>query len=214
MRTFSIMIMSLLLINAVIAQKQPKSSTNTQVNKPVVQNLVELIPLPVDSFIDSRDNRLYHTVKIGKTWWMSDNLAYKNEKDCWCYFKTDSICSSGRFYTLEVSKNLCPDGWSFPDSNDFINIISFYGKDMEKTYQQFNVASTKTFNALKLGYYWPMLGDISGKQKYARYWSSSIYQGEKKKYCYFEVYGPLKIVRLQYTDNNTVGYNVRCIKKE
>lgn len=214
MKTIAILIISLVLFNVAHAQKKPKPTVTGQTNKPVVENPVELIALPVDSFIDIRDNRLYHTVKIGKTWWMSDNLAYKTEKDCWCYFKTDTICNSGRFYTYETAINSCPDGWSFPDSNDFRDIISFYGNDMDKTYVQFNVASNKTFNGLKLGYYWPMLGDISGKRSYARYWSSSIHQGDKKKYCYFEIYGALKVVRLQYVESSSLGYNVRCIKMD
>jgi hypothetical protein len=63
--------------------KQEKENNNTNQLENKVENKVDsLYVLPhfeMDSFVDKRDNKIYHTLKIGEQIWSVDNISYIRE---------------------------------------------------------------------------------------------------------------------------------------
>lgn len=79
-------------------------------------------------FKDSRDGKYYKYAYIGNTRWMAENLNYGNDSLGMCFWDDDENCSEyGRFYTYEVARNICPDGWRLPTENDFTELVENVG---------------------------------------------------------------------------------------
>ena len=102
---------------------------------------------------DSRDCRVYKTVKIGSQTWMAENLNYK-VKYSYCYNDSAEYCAKyGRFYTWAAAmdsvgawstngkgcgydttctptypvRGVCPSGWHLPTRDEFENLVYAVG---------------------------------------------------------------------------------------
>lgn len=115
----------------------------------VCKNGVWFADLP--TFTDSRDNKKYRMVKIGKLTWMADNLDYANVDTSWCVnvssqtYSKNAKCNNGRLYpdyvvagfdskskftdSFKISdiynfRGICPEGWRMPTTIDWENLKS------------------------------------------------------------------------------------------
>ncbi len=106
--------------------------------------------------VDERDGQEYLTVKIGKQWWMAENLNYGNRIDSknnpanngqaekYCYSDMHAMCGDyGGLYTwneamnysvLEADRGICPAGWHIPSDREWRMLELHLGMDTAETF--------------------------------------------------------------------------------
>jgi uncharacterized protein (TIGR02145 family) len=146
----------------------------------------EYLPFQVretGTFTDSRDGKIYKTIKIGEQWIMAENFAYKPENgNYWAYNNdTANIAKYGYLYDWETAKKIAPQGWHLPTESDWKtlraslggkrDVFKYLGGTMEIVYKQMVVGGCG-FNAIMAG-----VRTGSGKFIYlgerTDFWSSS-----------------------------------------
>lgn len=100
------------------------------------------------SFLDSRDNNEYATIKMGNQCWFAENLRYNNgclsksgtdgEDTGWCRDAWNGGEKRGLVYQWSAAMNeeseegdqgLCPPGWHVPSNDEFIALIDYIKSD-------------------------------------------------------------------------------------
>jgi uncharacterized protein (TIGR02145 family) len=80
------------------------------------------------TFTDSRDSKVYKTVKIGTQIWMAENLAYKTNGNIWAYNNDESnVVKYGYLYDWTTAKKACPAGWHLPTDDEWTKLINYLG---------------------------------------------------------------------------------------
>ena len=80
------------------------------------------------SFVDSRDGKVYKTVKIGTQTWMAQNLNYTMVNSS-CYNDSNVNCKTyGRLYTWAAAKTACPKGWHLPSDTEWSILETYSGE--------------------------------------------------------------------------------------
>jgi len=167
--------------------------------------------------IDKRDKQQYNTVKINDQIWMSQNLNFKSKKSK--VYKDDSTYAkkTGRLYSYEESKNVCPDGWHLPTNDEWVALFDYLegwdvagGKLKSKTGWAISDAKGTDDVDFKVlpGGYGNEDGTYNGLGQYAYFWFTNDGNDNTPKYKEFR-YNDGKVI--QYVEE--AGFlSVRCIK--
>lgn len=138
---------------------------------------------------DSRDGKVYKTVKIGDQVWMAENLnvstfrngdsiphaetneewenAGKEGKPAWCYYENNSNNGDkyGKLYNWFAvidRRGLAPKGWHIAIKTDWEILIQYLGGVKETGYLTFNFKSLST-SQTDYSTFW---GNISGERSW------------------------------------------------
>jgi uncharacterized protein (TIGR02145 family) len=159
---------------------------------------------------DSRDGKVYQTIKIGKQIWMAENLAFNAKEGSWAYNNdAASVKTHGYLYDWETARNACPEGWELPQRNDFEQLLYVVSKISKKPSKEIIVGGCSGFEALQSGWR-NESGDFFDINECGNYWTNSksisgrswlLFVGKKGKKSYLD-FAPVKM-----------GFSVRCIKK-
>jgi len=82
------------------------------------------------TFTDTRDGKIYKTVKIGEQVWLAENLNYEADGSK-CYDNKPANCKKyGRLYNWQTAKEVCPKGWYLPSKSDWKVLTEAIGGEM------------------------------------------------------------------------------------
>jgi uncharacterized protein (TIGR02145 family) len=171
------------------------------------------------SLTDSRDGKVYKTVKIGYYTWMAENLNYKTPSgNSRCYDNNEANCGKyGRLYDWDAAMNACPAGWHLPSNEEWKILIAAGGsisgtrlKAGSGWKDKGNGTDDLGFSALPGGFgysdgYFNSVG-ISG------YWWTATDNSSDNAY-YWGMSHDLEYA-LYTGDGKTSLYSVRCLKGE
>ncbi|WP_295039337.1 FISUMP domain-containing protein [uncultured Fibrobacter sp.] len=191
---------------------------------------------------DARDGQQYKTVEFDGVTWLAQNLNYAIENlnyvtvggvadsgvGSQCVLNSPHYCNiSGRIYSWDAAKNVCPEGWRLPSNDDFMlllstvsdNVVSGDGyseiRDAEKLRSQvvphWNGTDDYGFSA------------IPDNSLSTAFFSSSVHQADDELH---QLYPDLMVLSYFYVvaDGNAAGFrsfdlvsnspawHVRCIK--
>jgi len=174
------------------------------------------------SFIDLRDNNVYHWAKMGDQIWMTENLNYFPEKYVseisWCYQDNELYCNMyGKLYVWEIAKKACPKGWHLPSDEEWLALEKLLSDpdvnlslkdDWDQNYGiEIRDLVSSGFNPIAGGRRLP--GGVFDKMgESGFYWASS--RSEKNNAWYREL--NFKNQRVRDTQSIKRACSVRCIK--
>ncbi len=129
------------------SEESPNSSSSSE-NLPSSSSVDSGEPV-FGSLTDTRDGKVYKTVKLGSQEWMAENLNYAAEGSH-CYEDKEENCEKyGRLYNWEVAldtsnrgcgdnfsgcrlrndfhprQGVCPDGWHLPEHSEWDTLFNF-----------------------------------------------------------------------------------------
>ena len=124
------------------------------------------------TFTDSRDGKIYKTVKIGNQVWMAENFAFKTDSGCWTYNDNDSnISKYGYLYDFETAKKIAPKGWHLPTKEEFIILLDNYGGNGYAAYDSLLKKDKSNFNTHFAGM--RIEDNFESKGEYTGFWSDT-----------------------------------------
>jgi len=171
-----------------------------------------------NSFIDSRDNKEYKTVKIGNHTWMAENLNYETNSGSWCNENKVENCNKyGRLYNWKTAKNVCPSGWHLPLESEYETLFDNVGGKGESAYKNLIKNGSSGFDILMGGSY-----SVESDENYfteigsgSHFWYYTEGDNNNGKTWNIDAGGGGEGAGASDWDvNDCNAYSVRCIKDE
>jgi uncharacterized protein (TIGR02145 family) len=208
--------------------------------------------LEIEGTVTDIDGNVYPTVVIGSQNWMAANLKttrFANgdlipnviENAAWAQLSTPAWCNHGNnasydaiygklynWYTVDDSRNICPDGWHVPNLDEWNELREFLGGQpvaggkMKITghtqdgsgslWTNPNTGATNEsgFSALPAGYRWGPDGTFSNLTFFAGWWTSTAFDTENAYYR-FTTHTSSSLSG-NHTFGKRRGFSVRCVK--
>lgn len=174
---------------------------------------------------DSRDNKVYKTIKIGEQEWMAENLNYADsiatpslQGNSWCYANKTEYCAvTGRLYTWAAAKKVCPPDWHLPSKGDWESLLTFTGGYTSSGLALMSISGWgygSQFTEDNFGFSAIPFGDCDGCEGHrADFWCYTEYDNE---YAYYVSLGTFpgweendRLLSFTYKD---IGNSVRCLR--
>ena len=134
------------------------------------------------SFTDTRDGKIYKTVKIGNQVWMAENLNYDAGEGSWCYDNNaENGMKYGRLYTWDAARRAVPKGWHLPSEEEYKTLLKNLGGSDSVAYKQIIQGGISGFNAL-FGGWRSDDGNFYNVGKEIYFWSTTEYEDENAGY--------------------------------
>ncbi len=173
------------------------------------------ITAPRFVFIDKRDNKKYDAVKIGKDWWMAENLNFALNASCRCYDDAPQNCTKyGRLYDFNAALKACPEGWRLPTDEDWKNLERSLGmkeNELDKYGWRVLNETQKLMEFGSSGFKGYLTGTFDKKFYYlfvsSYYWTASQIN-DSSAWCR-EISKRISIG--SFKDNKRMRFSVRCI---
>ncbi len=169
----------------------------------------------IGTFTDTRDGKVYKTVKIGNQTWMAENLAYKCNSGCWEHHSP----WRGYLYTFDAAKIACPPGWHVASIADWNSLIAatggndYAGKNLKSTVQGWNHTwknlDAYKFNAYGCGARDPATGNINNVDARGLWWTSA--EADNSNAWYFMIISDDSAIK-SMSNLKSGGLSVRCVK--
>ncbi len=188
-----------------------------------------------DTFKDSRDGKLYRTVKIGTQTWMAENLNYAGNgtKIGACYnLVLDSCATLGRRYTwweamavlpssgaspTGVQQGICPLGWHVPSDTEWTILTtvaggaSWAGEKLKST----SGWADSGIGIDKYGFRALAGGGTGLLLEYAGYggvwWTATPYNSTRAEYRIMD-YDDVGVGR--WDDYKALSFSLRCVRDQ
>jgi uncharacterized protein (TIGR02145 family) len=169
------------------------------------ESLREQLPVEYQTFTDTRDGKVYKTVKIGNQLWMAENLAFVPKKGFWAYDNHENnVQKYGYLYDWNTANMVCPEGWHLPTMKEFEQLIDFLGGE-NTAYKALVGDGGSGFSAFFGGCH---DGGFDGIDTYTNFWTSTADKG--KNYWSLSIDMENSGVQFESADG-TVGFSVRCL---
>jgi uncharacterized protein (TIGR02145 family) len=172
----------------------------------------------LQKFTDSRDGKVYASVKIGNQTWMAENLNYAMEGSYCEEGRQEQKCKQyGRLYTYQAATKACPIGWHLPSQDEFAQLWEHAGGNNKAADARLAVEASwgrqggptwgtndYGFSALPAGWY-----DAKYKRRMHASGATVFWTNQETTY-YIGDY-PKNYQKLTKRGIN-IGFSVRCLK--
>lgn len=127
------------------------------------------------TFTDSRDGKVYKTIRIGNQVIMAENLQFETNGGCWAYENNEAFVKEyGYLYNWEAAKKASDDlpGWHLPTKEEWKSFLDTVQSEYSDYFEAILTDGESGFNAALVGIL-DTDGSFFGFGDGANFWSAT-----------------------------------------